>query len=107
MLRQKETKFKELPKFPEVRRDLSLLLDSTINYKQICDISGKAEKKLLKQMFLFDVYTGDRIEQGKKSYAVAFILQDPLKTLTDHQIDQIMGNISKSLEKSLGAQIRQ
>jgi phenylalanyl-tRNA synthetase beta chain len=98
--------FEELPRFPEVRRDLSMVLDKEIKFDQLRMVALKTEKKLLKKINLFDVYEGDKIAQGKKSYAVSFILQDPEKTLTDQQIDKVMSNVAQSLEKELGAQIR-
>jgi phenylalanyl-tRNA synthetase beta chain len=98
--------FEELPRFPEVRRDLSMVLDKNVTFEQIRTIASKTERKLLKIIDLFDVYEGDKITQGKKSYAVSFILQDPEKTLTDQQIDGIMTKLAQSLEKELGAQIR-
>ncbi len=98
--------FEELPRFPEVRRDLSMVLDKTVTFEQIRTIASKTERKLLKRINLFDVYEGDKIAGGKKSYAVSFILQDLEKTLTDQQIDGIMGKLAHSLEKELGAQIR-
>jgi len=101
-----KTTFRELPKYPEVKRDLSMMLDKTVKYEQVREISMKAEKKLLKRINLFDVYEGDKIPEGKKSYAVSYILRDDTKTLTDEQIDRIMDSIARSLEKELGAQIR-
>jgi phenylalanyl-tRNA synthetase beta chain len=98
--------FEELPRFPEVRRDLSMVLDKEIKFSQIRLIASKTEKKLLKKINLFDVYEGDKIAEGKKSYAVSFILQDAEKTLTDQQIDKIMSSLAQSLEKELGVQIR-
>ena len=98
-------KFEELPRFPEVRRDLSLIIDDSLRFEQLKSIIVKTERKLLKRIDLFDVYKGSSIEQGKKSYAISFILQDE-KTLTDKEIDKIMGNIALSLEKELGARIR-
>ncbi len=95
-----------MPRFPEVRRDLSMVLDKNVTFEQIRTIASKTERKLLKTIDLFDVYEGDKITQGKKSYAVSFILQDPEKTLTDQQIDGIMTKLAQSLEKELGAQIR-
>ena len=106
-LKEHSLKFRELPKFPEVRRDLSLLLDKEVNYNEIEKISRESERKFLKNITLFDVYTGDRIEEGKKSYAIAFTLQDENKTLTDKQIDKIMQKISANLTKTLNAQVRQ
>lgn len=107
----KETKkhaviFKEISKYPSVRRDLALLLDEGVLFEQIEKIAYKTEKKLLKDVSLFDVYEGKNLPEGKKSYAVNFILQDDEKTLTDNQIDAIMKKILNSLEQQLGAQLR-
>jgi phenylalanyl-tRNA synthetase beta chain len=99
--------FKELPKYPEVRRDLSMVLDTNITYGQLTKLVEKTERKLIKSINLFDVYQGDKIEKGKKSYAVSFILQDEEKTLTDNQIDKVMNNLMKAFESELGAIIRQ
>jgi phenylalanyl-tRNA synthetase beta chain len=106
LIRSNEVIFEELPRFPEVRRDLSLVLNQDVKFEQIRSIVFKAEKKLLKRINLFDVYEGDKIEQGKKSYAISFILQDMEKTLTDQQIDGIMNKLIQSLQKDLGAQVR-
>lgn len=106
LMRSVKVTFTELPRFPEVRRDLSMVLNKDIKFGQLRSVALKAEKKLLQRINLFDVYEGDKIEQGKKSYAVSFILQDLEKTLTDQQIDSIMAKIAQSLEKELGAQIR-
>lgn len=96
----------ELPRFPEVRRDLSLVLNKDVKFEQLKSIALKTEKKLLKSVNLFDVYEGDKIAEGKKSYAVSFILQDADKTLTDSEIDAIMKRILQAYEKELGAQLR-
>jgi phenylalanyl-tRNA synthetase beta chain len=96
----------ELPRFPEVRRDLSLLLDKTVTYARLREIAFQSERKLLKRINLFDVYEGDRIEKNKKSYAVSFILQDPEATLTDERIDRIMKKLMEAYRKELGAEIR-
>lgn len=98
--------FKEISKYPSVKRDLALLLDKNILFDQIEKIAYKSEKKLLKEVSLFDVYEGKNLPEGKKSYAVNFVLQDDEKTLTDKQIDVIMKKIQSSLEKELGAQLR-
>ncbi len=98
--------FEELPSFPEVHRDLSMILDINVTYEQLLTIARKTERKLIKHINLFDVYQGDKIEKGKKSYAVSFTLQDEEKTLTDTQIDKVMNNLMKAFEKELGAQIR-
>ncbi|MDP4208393.1 MAG: phenylalanine--tRNA ligase subunit beta [Bacteroidota bacterium] len=106
LMRSNKVTFEELPRFPEVRRDLSMVLNKEVKFEEIRNVAFKAERKLLKRLNLFDVYEGDKIEQGKKSYAVSFVLQDTEKTLTDQQIDKIMNNIAQSIEKQLGVQIR-
>jgi phenylalanyl-tRNA synthetase beta chain len=99
-------KFKPVSAFPHVRRDLALLLDNATNYIDIERIALKAEPKLLQAVNAFDVYQGDKIAQGKKSYAVSFILQDEEKTLTDQDIDSVMSKLIKQFEKELGASLR-
>jgi phenylalanyl-tRNA synthetase beta chain len=99
-------KHKELPKFPEVRRDLSLLLDKSVTFDQIRDIADKTERKLLTRINLFDIYEGERIEKNKKSYAVSFFLQDTEATLTDERIDRIMKKLMEAYQKELSAEIR-
>lgn len=98
--------YKELAKFPEVRRDLALLLDKGIAYKEIKKLAFATERKLLKQVNLFDVYEGKNLGENKKSYAISFILQDENKTLTDIQIDKTMNNLVEVFKKELGAQLR-
>lgn len=98
--------FSEIPKFPAVSRDLALLIDKNITFDQIEQIAIKSEKKLLKNVSLFDVYEGKNLPEGKKSYAVNFLLQDEEKTLTDKQIDKVMRKIQQNIEKELGAQLR-
>lgn len=98
--------FKEISKFPAVKRDLALLLDKNIEFNQIKKIANKTERKLLKAVTLFDVYEGKNLPEGKKSYAVNFVLQDEEKTLNDKQIDVVMKKIQGALEKELGAQLR-
>ncbi len=98
--------YKELPKFPEVKRDLALLLDKNITYSQIQKLAFTTERKLLKKVNLFDVYQGKNLGENKKSYAVSFILMDESKTLTDVQIDKTMNNLIEVFGKELGAQIR-
>ncbi|MGC3978485.1 MAG: hypothetical protein QM751_09825 [Paludibacteraceae bacterium] len=100
------TKFKELPKYPEVRRDLALLIDKNITFAEIERITYETEKQLLKNIALFDVYEGKNLDAGKKSYAVSFILQDENKTLTDTVIDSIMKKIQQNLENKIGAKLR-
>ena len=105
-LKMNKVKYKPVPKFPTVRRDLSLLLDKGVRFEQIEAIAYKCERQLLKEVSLFDVYEGKNIEKGKKSYAVSFTLQDAEKTLKDKQIDKIIGKIRESVERELGAVIR-
>jgi len=97
---------RELPKFPEVRRDLSLVVDKSVTFEQLRVIAQKTEKKLLQGLNVFDVYEGDRLEAGKKSYSVSFTLQDPSQTLTDQAIDQVMQRLIQQFEKQAGALIR-
>lgn len=106
LIKKKETIFKELPKTFEVRRDFSLLIDTAIQYQAIKNIALQSEKTLLKEVNLFDVYEGDKLESGKKSYAVSFHFQDAEKTLTDQVIDTCMEKIRRNLEKDLGATLR-
>lgn len=99
-------KYTEISKFPEVRRDLALLVDQEVSFENIFTIARATEKTVLKDISLFDVYEGDNLPEGKKSYALSFMLQDSSKTLTDEQIDKIMTKIRVSLEKETGAQLR-
>lgn len=105
-LSKKDISFKELSKFPTVRRDLALLLDREVTFGEIERIALATEKKLLKRVELFDVYEGKNLEAGKKSYAVTFILQDETKTMNDKQTEAIMSKIIAQLEKQLGAVLR-
>ena len=98
--------FTEISRFPAVSRDLALLIDKQITFAQIEQVARNTEKKLLKQVSLFDVYEGKNLPEGKKSYAVNFLLQDETKTLNDKQIDGVMNRIRQNLEKELGAQLR-
>jgi phenylalanyl-tRNA synthetase beta chain len=100
-------KFTDIPKYPEVRRDLALLVDNSVTFDTIYDIARQTEKSLLKDINLFDVYQGKNLPEGKKSYAVSFTLQDNTKTLTDEQIDKIMNKLQKNLENEVGASLRQ
>ncbi|MBT8300353.1 MAG: phenylalanine--tRNA ligase subunit beta [Maribacter sp.] len=101
-----EVKFKAIPKYPEVKRDFALLLDTNVSFKAIHDIAFQTERNLLTKVNLFDVYTGDKLPENKKSYAVSFTLQDDKKTLTDKQIDKIMSKLQQKYEKELGAELR-
>lgn len=96
----------ELSKFPEVRRDLALLVDTQVTFSQLREIAFSVEKKLLKNVTLFDVYEGDKLPVGKKSYALNFVLEDTTKTLTDQVIDRVMSNLIREFERRAGAQIR-
>ena len=102
----KEVLYAEIPKFPEVRRDLALIIDKKVQFADIERVAYSTEKKLLKCVSLFDVYEGKGITEGMKSYAVSFILQDKEKTLTDKQIEAVMAKLQKNLETQLGAHIR-
>ncbi len=99
-------KFSELPKYPEVRRDLAMILDEKYQFADIKRIAYNTEKKLLRDISIFDVYKGDNIPEGKKSYAVSFILQDMTKTLNDKYINRVMNNFVSRFEQELGAEIR-
>ncbi|RZV61688.1 MAG: phenylalanine--tRNA ligase subunit beta [Flavobacteriaceae bacterium] len=105
-VKHQKTKFSDLPKYPSVRRDFALLLDESVSFRDIKTIAKKSEKHLLKEVTLFDVYQGKSLPKGKKSYAVSFMLQDESKTLTDKQIDKIMGKLQTNFEKQLGAELR-
>lgn len=105
-LRKGTVSFKEISKFPAVSRDLALLVDKSIEFGQIEQIAYAADKKYLKNVELFDVYEGKNLPEGKKSYAVNFVLQDEAKTMNDKQTDAIMKKIITSLEKQLGASLR-
>ncbi len=101
-----QIKIADLPKFPAVRRDFALLLDTEVTFKEVYNLAFKVERKLLKEVDLFDVYEGDKLEEGKKSYAISFLLQDENKTLNDKQIDKIMQKLQQTFEKNVGATLR-
>lgn len=105
-LQKNTVSFKEISKYPAVSRDLALLIDKNVEFAQIEQIARNSEKKLLKKVELFDVYEGDNLPEGKKSYAVNFVLQDETKTMNDKQTDAIMKKIVANLEKQLGAVLR-
>ena len=106
MIKNNKIIYHEVSKFPAVRRDLSMLLDESILFSQVKQIAKKAEQALLKEVNVFDVYVGDKLPKGKKSYALSFILQDEEKTLTERQIEHVMKNLINSFEKEIGAEIR-
>jgi phenylalanyl-tRNA synthetase beta chain len=106
LLPKNAVQYKPAEKFPPVRRDLSLLMDKNVRFADVEKISFDAERKLLRQVGLFDVYEGKNLEEGKKSYAVSFILQDSTKTMTDQQVDSAMDRVRKALDEKLGAKVR-
>ncbi|MGS2739186.1 phenylalanine--tRNA ligase subunit beta [Sinomicrobium sp. M5D2P17] len=99
-------KYTEIPKFPEVRRDFALLLDTSVKFSDIYTTARQTENSLLKNVNLFDVYEGDKLPEGKKSYAVSFVFRDENKTLTDKQVDKIMEKFREAFEKQLQAELR-
>ena len=105
-VRKQKVEFQEIPKFPSVSRDLALLVDKNVEFSQIEQVARQTERKLLKQVELFDVYEGKNLPEGKKSYAVNFILQDEEKTMGDKQIDAIMQKLIANLTKQLNAELR-
>ncbi|CAN1540419.1 PheT Phenylalanyl-tRNA synthetase beta subunit [Flavobacteriaceae bacterium] len=105
-LMSSKIKYTEIPKYPEVRRDLALLVDQTVTYNSIYTVARQTEKSLLKNINLFDVYEGQNLPEGKKSYALSFTIQDATKTLEDAQIDKIMSKLIKNFETELGASLR-
>lgn len=98
--------FKEIPRFPEVNRDLSLVLNRNVSFADIKTVASKYDSRIVKKINLFDVYEGERIDKDKKAYAVSFVLQDEKKTLTDKEIDKTMRKLMDGFEKELGALIR-
>ena len=106
VIKKNEVLYTEISKFPAVSRDLALLVDNSVEFAQIEQIARQTEKKLLKKVELFDVYEGEKLPAGKKSYAVNFILQDEEKTMGDKQIDAIMQKLITNLKKQLGAELR-
>ena len=106
LVKRDKVSFKEMPKFPEVRRDLALLLDESVSYGDLRKSAFKSAKKLLKQVTLFDVYRGDKIPAGKKQYALGFVLQDLEKTLTDADVERIMERILSAFQNEFGATLR-
>ena len=105
-VRNNKTGYKEISKYPAVSRDLALLIDKSVEFVEIEQIARQSEKKLLKRVELFDVYEGKNLPEGKKSYAVNFILQDENKTLTDKQIEAVMSKLINNLKAKLGAELR-
>ena len=106
LVKRNKIKYKELPKFPEVRRDLALLLDESVTYADLRRSALRVGKKLLKQVGLFDVYRGDKIAEGKKQYALSFVLQDLDKTLTDNDVERVMSKLLSTFQNEFGATLR-
>ena len=106
LIKRNKVAFKELPKYPEVKRDLALLLDENVSYASLRAAALKQSKKLLKNVSLFDVYRGDKIPQGKKQYALSFTFQDTDKTLTDQDVQKLMDNLLNTFTANFGAQLR-
>jgi phenylalanyl-tRNA synthetase beta chain len=106
MIRNNGTRFTELPRFPEVRRDLALILDEDVAYEKLYEIAFRTEKHLLKHLGLFDVYKGKGIPEGKKQYALSFVFRDPGKTLTDAYVEQIVNRLLEAFQKETGAVLR-
>ena len=96
----------ELSRFPEVKRDLALLVDKGVSFSELRNIAFATEKKLLKRVTLFDVYEGDKLPEGKKSYALGFTLEDKNQTLNEKTIEKTMANLQRQLEAKAGAQVR-
>ena len=106
LIKRNKIKYSELPKFPEVRRDLALLLDESVSYADLRKSALRVGKKLLKQGGLFDVYRGDKIAEGKKQYALSFVLQDLEKTLTDNDVERVMSKLLSTFQNEFGATLR-
>ena len=106
LIKRNKIKYSELPKFPEVRRDLALLLDESVSYADLRKSAFRVGKKLLKQVGLFDVYRGDKIAEGKKQYALSFVLQDLEKTLTDNDVERVMSKLLATFQNEFGATLR-
>ena len=106
LIKRNKIKYSELPKFPEVRRDLALLLDESVSYADLRKSALRVGKKLLKNVGLFDVYRGDKIAEGKKQYALSFVLQDLEKTLTDNDVERVMSKLLATFQNEFGATLR-
>lgn len=106
IVKRDKVSFKEMPKFPEVRRDLALLLDESVSYADLQAAAFKSAKKILKQVSLFDVYRGDKIPEGKKQYALNFVLQDMERTLTDVDVEKVMEKLLSTFQGQFGAMLR-
>jgi len=98
--------YRPVPRYPAVRRDLALLVNNSVKFDELKETAFKTERKILKRVGLFDIYEGDKIAEGKKSYALSFILQDEDKTLTDKIIEKTMKRIQQAIEKEFDAELR-
>jgi phenylalanyl-tRNA synthetase beta chain len=105
-MKKHKVSYKEVSKYPEVRRDLALLIDNEVTFEILEKIAVDTERNILKSVNLFDVYEGENIEKGKKSYALSFVLLDETKTLTDKIIDKTMQKIIKAFEMKVNAKLR-
>ncbi len=106
LVKRDKIKYKELPKFPEVRRDLALLLDESVSFAELRKTAFQTARGILRQVSLFDVYRGLKIQPDKKQYAISFILQDEEKTLTDAAVEATMAKLLKAFETKHGATLR-
>ena len=106
MVSYNKAKYTDVSKFPEVRRDLSLLIDDSVSFDELKKIATAIDNKILKSVSLFDVYEGDKLPKGKKSYALSFIMADETKTLTDQYVDKVIEKLVKSFTKKVGAELR-
>jgi phenylalanyl-tRNA synthetase beta chain len=106
LLKNNKIKYQEVSKFPSVKRDLALLVNDSVSFDSLRSIAEKTDKKLLKEVGVFDVYKGDKLPEGKKSYALSFVFQDDEKTLSDKQIDAVIQKLIYNFEKETGAEIR-
>lgn len=104
---KQQVSFEEINKFPSTRRDLALVIDNSVKFQDIVAIARKVGKKLIKDINLFDVYeNAEQLGQGKKSYAVSFLFEDPTQTLRDKEVDKVMEKLIQSYKEKLGAEIR-
>jgi phenylalanyl-tRNA synthetase beta chain len=106
MVRNNKARFADLPRFPEVHRDLALVVDNNVTYDKLYNIAFKTEKRLLKKVSLFDVYSGKGIPEGKKQYALSFVFRDPEKTLTDTYVEQLINRMLDAFSRETGAVLR-
>ena len=102
----RKTKYQEVSKFPQMRRDLSLLIDKSVSFDKLQKIAKQVDSNTLKSVGLFDVYEGEKLPEGKKSYALYFIMADPTRTLTDKYIDKVMDKLINSFREKVGAELR-